>query len=95
MKYLKIETQKNKHVEIPVNIIAEDRANYYVNKYQRSFDQSYDESISAFNDYECLVEYWATKKMKWKEINSILKNLYQISLDQNEWLASRKQIVKH
>ena len=91
MKCLRINYKENEHVDIPLDIIADNRAKYYKKQYQRSYNELYQESLYAFNHYECLVEHWLMSKMTWEEIHSLIEQS-GVELSELDWRNSLKEI---
>ena len=91
MKCLRINYKENEHVDIPLDLIADNRAKYYTKQYQRSYNELYQESLYAFNHYECLVAHWLMSKMTWDEIRTLIEKS-GAELSELDWRNSLKEI---
>lgn len=99
-KYLRVTMSDGAMYDIPAEVIAEHRANYFENNsaeklaYHSSSIQPRlrkAEKEFALNNDEVLIE-WAENKMNWKELEEyavkVVVNDYE-----EEWAAAEKQII--
>lgn len=91
MKCLRINYNNKQHVDIPLDLIADNRAKYYTKQYERPYSELFQESLYAFNQYECLVEHWLMSKMTWEEISELIENS-GAELSEMDWRNSLKEI---
>ncbi len=97
MKYLRVEMEDGSKYDIPVSVIAEHRANCYIEKYggdlQRSLNEDTDPLFKS-DDYE--IEDWAANNMNWNEVESVAVKVPDCGgLDYQEgWVNGDKEIVE-
>ena len=91
MKCLRVKYETNNHVDIPIDLIADNRAKYYTKHYQRPYNELYQESLFAFTQYECLVEHWLMSKMSWQDISKLIEKAGG-NISEAEWKLAMKEI---
>jgi hypothetical protein len=74
---------------IPVEIIAQSMARYYAEVDQISYEESYNNVVSLFNESDFEIEDWARNNMDWsdvKEFSTIVSFDKKRIKMQEEWL---------
>ena len=98
-KFLRVTMPNGDTYDIPVKIIAENRAKYYAEYFKRrhiDYDKTYQEELSFTleNDYELLD--WANSNMDWDDVkdHAIKVEKEPIPIDFEEsWLNGEKEII--
>ncbi|NLY18089.1 MAG: hypothetical protein GX045_03870 [Clostridiaceae bacterium] len=99
-KYLRVKMSDGSVYDIPAEVIAEHRANYFENNsaeklaYHSSSVQPRlrkAEKEFALNNDEVLID-WATNKMSWKDIKKYALKV-DLSNHEEEWKSVEKRII--
>lgn len=97
MKYLRVEMPNGAKYDVPVSVIATDRANYFKSEYNGDFQKSLEEdTIPLFNSDDYEIEDWAANNMNWKEVEKSAVLVFQPpGCDfQEGWVNGEKEIVE-
>jgi hypothetical protein len=55
---------------IPLSLIAENKAQYYAQVDNMSFEEALEETYKVFEEFEYEIEDWATNNMNWSDVQS-------------------------
>lgn len=96
MKYLRVEMEDGSSYDIPVSVIAKNRAEYYMDEFNNDLQKSLDEDTNPLfesDSYE--IEDWAANNMNWDEVESIAVKVSSGSVDfQEGWVNGEKEIIE-
>jgi hypothetical protein len=95
MKYLRVEMEDGSEYDIPVSVIAENRAEMYKDEFGGDIQRSLSEDTNPLfesDSYE--IEDWAANNMNWIDVESVAVRVSNGSVDfQEGWLNGDKKIV--
>lgn len=95
MKYLRVKMEDGSEYDIPVNVIAENRAEYYSDEFDNDLQRSLKEdTMPLFESDNYKIEDWAANNMNWSDVESIAVKISNESVDfQEGWINGDKKIV--
>jgi hypothetical protein len=76
--------------EVPCNVIAEDRADYYSDVRELNYDSVYDQTIE---NNELLIS-WAENEVNWHNVRQYAKMIKEPNIDYEEGWESGYKIIK-
>ncbi len=99
MKYLRVKMSDGSKYDIPVSIIAANRADNYRNDFDGDIDKSLKENTMPLfdsSDYE--IEDWAENNMNWSDVKEYATQVVGDEGDdvdfQDGWVNGEKEIIK-
>ena len=95
MKYLRVTMEDGSEYDIPVRVIAEDRAEQCKDEFYGDLHRSLNEDTNPLfesDSYE--IEDWAANNMNWSDVESVAVKVSNGSVDfQEGWVNGDKKIV--
>jgi hypothetical protein len=82
--------------DVPVLLIAQDRAKYYAKEFGGDVEKSLEQdSLPLFNEDEYEIEDWAANNMNWEDVKDQAKIVQEeAEVDYEEgWINGDKEIV--
>lgn len=93
-KYLRVEMSDGSKWDVPVSVIAEDRAKYYAYEFDNDVERSMNEdTLPLFEDvYE--IEDWAANNMNWTDVCGFAEMVSEGETDyQDGWVNGIKEVI--
>ena len=69
---------------VPLSVIAENKARYYMSIDEVSFEESLEETYKVFEEFESEIADWASNNMDWSEVSAFAILLRAGSTDFDE-----------
>lgn len=94
-KKLRVTMPDGSQYDIPVLIIATNRAWQYKHEFDGSLQRSLDEdTIPLFSDDDYEIEDWAANNMNWSDVAADARRVGSLDVDLQEgWMNGDKEIV--
>jgi len=96
-KVLRIEMPNGSKWDVPVMIIARDRAKYYKDEFDNNIEKSlHDDTLPLFESNEYEIKDWASNNMNWDDVKEFAKQVPQSNTEtdyQEGWINGEKEIV--
>lgn len=93
---IRVKFSDNSEWEIPVEVIARDRATHYCSVDQCPFNNSLQETWELFADDNFEIIDWACNNMNWRHVEKsarLVESEYQVDFE-SEWCDAHKEIVE-
>lgn len=97
-RYLQVTMLDGSKWNVPVRVIAEDRAKYYAEKDNITFEESlHNDTLPLFEGDNCEIMDWASNNMNWEDVQK-----YAVKVDshpmaardlQEGWVNGDKKVV--
>lgn len=97
-KYLRVEMPDGSKWDVPVCIIAQNRAEHYKGEFQDNVDLSLSQdTLPLFEEDDFEIHDWAANNMNWDEVEEFAKKVTKKSkVDfQEGWINGEKEIVEY
>lgn len=96
MKYLRVNMPDYSKWDVPVSVIAQNRAECYANEFDGDVQKSLDEDTMPLFDadhYE--IEDWAANNMNWSDVERVATMAVQPEIDfQEGWVNGGKEVIE-
>ena len=97
-KYLRVTFRNGERYDIPVSVIARDRASCYAFEFNGDIEQSLKEdTLPLFDECDYEIEDWAVNNMNWSEVVQYARRVDTLSMTameyQEGWMNGEKEIV--
>jgi len=96
-KVLRVEMPDGSKWDIPVMIIAKDRADNYKDEFDDDLEKSLQsDTLPLFEDDEYEIEDWAANNMNWDDVKEFAKQVPRMEAEpdyQEGWINGEKEIV--
>ena len=94
-KQLRITMPDNSVWDIPVMVIAEDRAAYYSHEYGGDIHKSLKEdTLPLFESDEYHIRDWASNSMNWSDVKDVAKMISSPEIDYQEgWMNGDYEVI--
>jgi hypothetical protein len=96
MKYLRVDMPDGSKWDVPVDVIARHRAEYYKDEFDNDIEKSLKEdTLPLFESDEYEIEDWAANNMNWDEVatHAVRINKPDEPDYQEGWVNGEKEVV--
>ena len=97
-KYLRTTMPDGSKWDVPVDVIARDRATYYADEFGNDIEKSLSEdTLPLFNQDPFEIEDWAKNSMNWEDVAEFAKRVENPpGVDFNEgWVNGEKKVIEY
>lgn len=98
--FLRVTMPDGSRYDVPVMIIAENRAKFYADISEIPVEEALGETENLFKEDNYEIEEWASSNMNWDEVEDhatlVIEELEKPKIDfQDGWVNGNKEIVEH
>jgi hypothetical protein len=97
-KFLKVTMPDGSKWKVPVRIIAQHRANYYLENYITLENSLKEDTLPLFEEDPFEIEDWASNNMDWEDVQKYAERLKDKGLSMEElqegWVNGEKEIIE-
>ena len=97
-RYLRVTFRNGERYDVPVSMIARDRASHYAHEFDGDIEQSLNEdTLPLFDECDYEIEDWAVNNMNWAEVVQYARRVDTILMTAEEyqdgWCNGKKEVV--